>query len=383
MEKRVAIVGIGTTGFRATTRDVSYRELTYEAASKAYLDAGVTPLDIGAFVSTAEDFLEGYSIADEYSPDQLGAVLKSCHTVPGDFIQSLANAYMIVQSGYADVAVAQGLSKASNMLTHGDLLTFAADPFTWRPLRESPHAIAAMEMARFMHATGVTREQCAMVVQKNRRNALTNPRAAHGCELELQDILNAEVVSHPLGKLDISQYADGAVVCVIAGEEKVGAMKRDPIWIKGVGWATETSALETRTWEEAVYMRHAADMAYRMAGISSPRSAIDFAEINDEYSYKELQHLEALRLCGKGESGRLMETGATQISGDLPVNASGANLGSGATFELDGGQKVLEVVMQLRGETGTNQLSGVKTGLAAGWRGVPTTTGAVAILSNE
>jgi hypothetical protein len=35
MSKRVGIIGIGTTGFRATTPDVSYRELTYEAAMKA------------------------------------------------------------------------------------------------------------------------------------------------------------------------------------------------------------------------------------------------------------------------------------------------------------------------------------------------------------
>ena len=83
MEKRVGIVGIGTSGFRATTPDVSYRELTYEAATKAYLDAGIGPDDVGSFVATSEDFLEGYSIADEYSPDQLGGVLKSVHTVPG------------------------------------------------------------------------------------------------------------------------------------------------------------------------------------------------------------------------------------------------------------------------------------------------------------
>lgn len=46
MLPKVTIVGVGTTGFRATTPDVSYRELTYEAAVKAYLDAGVEPKDI-------------------------------------------------------------------------------------------------------------------------------------------------------------------------------------------------------------------------------------------------------------------------------------------------------------------------------------------------
>jgi hypothetical protein len=51
-------------------------------------------------------------------------------------------------------------------------------------------------------------------------------------------------------------------------------------------------------------------------------------------------------------------------------------------YELDGGQKVLDVVLQLRGHTGQSQLENVHTGLAASWRGVPTTTGAVAILSD-
>ncbi len=382
MEKRVAIVGIGTTGFRATSPDVSYREMTYEAANKAYLDAGIGPNDVGAFVATSEDFLEGYSIADEYAPDQLGAVLKSIHTVPGDFIQSLGNAYMIVQSGYADIVVVQGLSKASNMLTKGELLTFAADPFLWRPLKESPHAIAAMDMHRFLYETGTTVEQCAQVVVKNRANALLNPRAALGCKLELEEVMEADPVAAPLGKLDIAQHADGAVVCVLAKEEVVSSLKGHPIWVRGVGWATETNALDSRTWGDAVYMKLAAERAYKMAGIRTPATELDFAEVNDEYSYKELQHLEALRICAKGESGKLTETGWSEPTGTFPVNTSGGSLGMGHTFELDGGQKVLEVVLQLRGQAGSHQLKNVNTGLAAAWRGVPTTTGAVVVLSN-
>ena len=383
MDKRVGIVGIGTTGFRATTPDVSYRELTYEAATKAYRDAGITPDDVGCFVCTSEDMVEGYSIADEYAPDQLGAVLKTLHSVPGDFIQSLANAYMLIQSGYCDIAVVQGMSKASNMLTKGDLITMATNPFTWRPLKESHHAIAAMEMNRFLHCSGNTREQCAMVVAKNKQNALDNPRAAHGTDIGLEEVLLAEMVSDPLTRLDIAPHSDGAFVCVLASEERSNSLNRDPIWIEGVGWATETSALETRTWEEAVYMRLAADMAYRMAGIRTPLNEIDFAEVNDEYSYKELQHLEALRICSEGEAGLLLETGLTETTGEFPVNASGGNIGCGSTFDLDGGMKILEIVLQLRGEAGPNQLDDVKTGLAAAWRGVPTTTGAVAILSTE
>ena len=49
MVKRVAIVGIGTTGFRPITPDVSFRELIFEAARKAYSDAGIEPSEIGGF----------------------------------------------------------------------------------------------------------------------------------------------------------------------------------------------------------------------------------------------------------------------------------------------------------------------------------------------
>jgi acetyl-CoA C-acetyltransferase len=382
MDKKVAIVGIGTTGFRATTPDVSYRELTYEAATKAYLDAGIEPKEVGAFVATAEDVVEGYSISDEYAPDQLGAVLKPIHTVPGDFIQSLGNGVMLVMSGFADIVVVQGMSKASNMVTKGDMLTFAADPFAWRPLRETPHAIAGMEMNRFLYESGNTIEQCASVVVKNRRNALLNPRAALGAALELEDVLSADPVAEPLCQLDIAQHADGAVVCVLASEEKVASLKGRPIWIRGVSWATETNALDSRTWGEAVYMQLAAEKAYRMAGIRTPQKEIDFAELNDEYSYKELQHIEALGLCARGESGKLTEIGWSERSGEFPVNVSGGCLGGGHLFELDGGQKVLEAVLQLRGHAGELQLKNANTAVAAGWRGVPTTTGAVVVLGN-
>ncbi len=382
MTKRVAIVGVGTTGFRATTPDVSYRELTYEAATKAYFEAGIEPKEVDAFVATSEDLLEGYSISDEYSPDQLGAVLRPIYTIPGDFIHSLACAQMMILSGIGDIMVVQGMSKASNMLTISEMVSFAMDPIYNRPLKESPHAVAGMEMARFLYETGTTREQCAKVVVKNKRNALSNPLAGHGVLINADYVLKSEVVSFPLTQMDISPHSDGAVVLVLAEEKRAKALSDKPIWIRGIGWCSDTPGLETRNWGEAIYAQMAAEMAYKMAGIRYPRKEIDFAEINDEFSYKELQHLEAMRICKKGEAGPLTEMGGTEINGEFAVNPSGGCLGVGNLFELNGGQKVLEVVRQLRGEAGRNQLKNVTTGLAQSWRGIPTTTGTVVILSN-
>ena len=382
MKQEIAIIGVGTSGFRATTPDVSYRELTYEAAKKAYLDAGVEPVDIGAWVATSEDFVEGYSIADEYSPDQLGATLRPIYTVPGDFIQSMASGVMMLRSGLYDVVAIQALSKASNMITKAGLIDFALDPVYNRPLKEHSEYIAGMEMNRYLFETATTREECAQVVVKNKRNAMTNPLAGHGCDLSLEYVLEAQMVAYPLSELDISPYADGAVVLVMASAEKARSLCQRPIWVRGVGWCSDTPGLETRDWGQAVYANLAGDMAYKMAGIRSPRSEIDFVEISDEFSFKELQHLEALRLCNPGEAGPMTRDGATEPGGALPVNPSGGHLGVGNLMDCGGGQKVLDVVQQLRGEAGRNQLKGVGTGLAMNWRGLPTTTGAVAILSN-
>jgi acetyl-CoA C-acetyltransferase len=49
-------------------------------------------------------------------------------------------------------------------------------------------------------------------------------------------------------------------------------------------------------------------------------------------------------------------------------------------IEASGLHRVAEVALQLRGHAGRNQIDGARTGLAASWRGLPTATGAVAVL---
>jgi acetyl-CoA C-acetyltransferase len=383
MNDRVGIVGIGWAGFRPKTSTQSYRELIYEAAIKAYTDAGVDPRsDVDSFVTVAEDFHEGTSIFDEYTPDQLGAALKSMHTITGDGLHGLATGYMLVRTGQFDIVVVEGHSKASNILTLPEVAAYAQDPIFNRPLHLNNHFIAGLEMHRFLFETETTLEQCAQVVVKNKRNALRNPQASYSADLTLSEIMGGPPVAWPLSQHHVSDHADGSIVMVLASEKTAVNLTDKPIWILGAGWCNDSFSLEYRDWANAIYAERSARQAYRQAGIRDPRQVIDFAEVDDLYAYKELQTLEALGLCRPGEAGILTEEGATELDGDLPINVSGGSLGIGDLLDANGLARAMEIIIQLRGEAGSRQLENINIGLAQSWRGTPTTSGAVVILSN-
>jgi acetyl-CoA C-acetyltransferase len=364
----VAIVGVGWSGFRSITPDLSFREMMFEAAAMAYADAGIHPRrDLDGLVTAEEDFHEGIAISDEYVPDQMGAVLKSVHTIAGDGLQALAAGVMQIAAGAARILAVESHSKASNIQNLPQITALAMDPVFQRPLDAHPLFIAGLEMRRYLEATRTPLEHVARVVVKNRRNAMRNPRAAFPADLTVEDVLRSEPLAEPLTRLMAAEPADGCVVIVLARGDIARSLTDRAIWIRGIGWATDSYTLEGRDWE----------------GARSPRRAFDLVEIDDTFAYKELQHLEALGLCRPGEAGWWTAEGATEIGGELPVNPSGGCLGEGHLLDASGLARLLEAVLQLRGEAGPRQIPHAGTALVASWRGLPTATGAVAILSRE
>lgn len=376
---RVGIVGVGWFGFQPETPTHSFREMTYKAANRAYADAGgLDPRrDVDAFVSCQEDFWEGISIADEFAPDQLGGAMRPVYTVAGDGLQGLASAFMMIRSGQFDVVVVESHAKPSDVETLGDIVNMSMDPITMAPLRlENPHALAALEARLYMGRTGAKEEDLAAVVVRAKRNAMRNPRASFAMNVGIDDYLASGKTLDPLRRLDVAPLVDAAVVVVLASEEEARRLTDSPVWVRGVGWSTETSQWELHDME---YPRHAAEaarMAYRIAGIDDPGKAIQFAEVDNRYSFKELQFIEALGLAGRGEAVKMLREGAFEAGGRLPVNASGGALGEGVPFEAHGLARLLYAVEALRGVHGPDG----EVALVHGWRGVPTTTSAAVVL---
>ncbi len=378
---RVGIIGVGMTAFRPSTPEYSWKELMYEAASRAYADAGVNPrTDVGSFITCAEDYYEGFGIFDEFVPDQLGAALRPTCTVSGDGLQGLATAFMQIQTGLLDVAVVEAHSKASDIVSLEGILEQGIDPIWNRPLGAHPYVFAALEANAYLRKSRTSVKALAAVVSKNRRNGLLNPLAAYGAAVDEDQAASSAERFSPLRALDISEPADAAVALVVASERAAQKLHADPVWIRGIGWASDSPTLETRQFPDAWYAELAAQNAYRMAKLRRPATEVDLAEVDDRFSYKELQHLEALGLAKPGEPGPRVLKGDYALDGKLPVNVSGGSLGCGNVLEATGLHRAAEVALQLRGQAGRHQVDGARVGVAQSWRFVPSATGAVAVL---
>ncbi|HEY7401384.1 MAG TPA: hypothetical protein VH989_10885 [Actinomycetota bacterium] len=348
MEPRVAVVGAGWSGFSPSTDGTSYKELMFEAARAAYADAGVDPrTEIDSFVAASEDVQEGTSIFDEYVPDQLGAVQRPVHTVAGEGLQAFATGVMLIRSGIARRVAVEGHAKASDVVTQGRIDRFALDPVLNRPLDVPALAIAGLEMRRYLHVSGATVDDCLAVVHRNRGHARSNARASYA------DVADPTPLFEPLTREQAAPPADGCVVLVLASSEVAGG---SDVWVDGIGWNSDSPTIESRDWDRAGSAERAAAQAYRQAGASP--ADVDVAEVDDTFAYKQLQHLEALGLGG--------------LDPDR-VNRSGGALGEGYLHEGTGLARALACVEQLRAGEG-------RVAIAQSWRGVPSTTSAVAVL---
>lgn len=381
---RVAIVGMGYEGFSRSSEHLSFREMVFQAAVKAYEDAGgIDPRrDVDSFISCQEDFWEGVSISDEFAPDQLGAVLKPLYTVTGDGLHCLANAYMMIKSGIADVVVIESHGKPSEIASMMDIIWFSTDPIYIRPLRiPNPHALQAIEARIYMESRKLSREDLSLYVIQTKENSLLSVRAPYSHILTLDDYLSSDYIADPLTIHDIAPYSDAAIVAVVASEDMAREYTDTPIWVEGIGWATEAFTIQLRSMEEDIASRIASDMAYKYAGIEDPRRDIDFVEVDERYSYKALQVVEALRISSKGSIVSDLRDGFFSRSGSLPVNPSGGALSEGLPLEAHGLARLLSAYEQLRGTAGRAQLSGVEKAIIHSWRGIGTSSSVVAVLS--
>lgn len=363
--RKVAIVGIGQTPF-GKHYEKDTRELAEEAIFKAMKDAGAKAEDIQiAFVGSVG--------MDPSTPMMIGQIALEQMGIKGIPITRLENAcasgsnalhlaWLAIQSGMYDVALALGVEKMSTPTIEQARMAMrlgGGDALLEGSMGLFPPGIFAMIAQIYMEKYDARREDLAMVSVKNHKHASLNPLAQYQREVSLEEVLNSRPVSWPLGVLDCCPISDGAACAILASEEATRRFSGIPVWIKAsVQVSGKYNDLEDLRPDTTI---RAGELAYKMAGIGPEE--IDFAEVHDCFSFAEIMHYEDLGFCKRGEGARMIREKKTFLGGEIPVNTSGGLLAKGHPLAATGIAQAYEAVLQLRGGAGKRQVENAKFGL--------------------
>jgi acetyl-CoA C-acetyltransferase len=366
MEK-IAIVGIGQTNYARRKRAQNFAEIVYEVTTNALEDASMTIADIDNVVTVSNDFWDGRTISSMAITDACGSQGKNVSTVEGDGAFGAFYGLMRILSGsFGTTLVVSHIKCSESSMAHITNAMF--DPVYERMLGLDAINSSALQARAYMDKYGVTEEHCAKVSVKNHKNAKNNPHAQLAMDLTVDDVLNSRMLAEPIKLYDCSPISDGGCAIILANEERAGKITDKPVWVRGVGHCAESYYLGVRDLAEPVALKAAADKAYAMAGIHNPSREIDVAEVYDAFSYMELLWMEGLGLCEAGAAGNSVDSGATEMGGQLPVNPSGGVL-SAHPVMVAGLVRIAEAALQLRGDAGDRQVDGANTALAHGING--------------
>ena len=211
-----------------------------------------------------------------------------------------------------------------------------------------------------MQKYGTTREQLAAVSAKNSQHGALNPYAQYRDAITMQDVLDAREVVWPFTLPMCSPIGDGAAAVVIVSEKK--ARELGMARMVNVEASALSSGYDYEPGQGLEPPRVAAPQIYNDTGIGP--DDLDVVELHDASAISEIMYYEYLGLCGPGEGGALVESGATTLGGRIPVNTSGGLMRKGHPVGATGASQIVELTWQLRGEAGERQVEGAKIALA-------------------
>jgi acetyl-CoA C-acetyltransferase len=365
--RKVAIVGIGHSKFGKRT-DVNIAELAFESIKGALEDSGAQKKDIeNVAVGSAGGWYEENLpavIVNEYAGFRdVGTMRVEAACASGS--AAVRSAYLSVASGEAELTMAVGIEKMTEVdtLTAVELMGRSGS-YLWEfeNYGMTFPAYYALYAVAHMNRYGTTEEDMARVAVKAHHYASMNPLAQFQKEITLEKALASQVVSWPLKLYDACPITDGSAAVVLASEEAAKKLSDTPIWIKGIGFSSDSANLSKRG--DYVGLRATVDAsrkAYAAAKIS-PKD-VDVATCHDCFTIAELMAYEDLGFCAKGQGGKLVREGQTEVGGRIPVNVDGGLKAKGHPVGATGVSMTVEISKQLRGEAEGGRQAQIKNGV--------------------
>jgi len=227
----------------------------------------------------------------------------------------------------------------------------------------------ALAAQRHMAEYGTTVDQLAKVSVKSHQNGSLNPNAMYQKALSYGEIINSPMVCDPLHLLMLCAPNEGAAAAILCSKDKAAQFTNKPVTIAACELRSALHVSDRNlgvhyagTVRKPTVIERVSQAAYEAAGIG-PQD-LSLVELQDTDAASEIIYSEELGLCKEGEGGRLIDEGATEISGRIPINVSGGLLSKGEPVGASALGQIHEIVLQLRGEAGPRQVNKARTGLS-------------------
>ncbi|MEA3460129.1 MAG: thiolase domain-containing protein [Chloroflexota bacterium] len=374
--REVAIIGIGQTKV-GEHWEKSLRQLAADAIRAAMHDAGL---------ERADALYVGNALSGEISgQEHLGALVADFAGLRGieamrveaggaSGAAALRVGYLAAASGLRDVVIVCGVGK---MTDQTESARTAALALSLDGDYEAIHGLSlaaawALVMKRYMYEYEVKHEDFAPFAVNAHRHAANNPYAMFRRPISGEAFARAPMIADPIGLLDASPKGDGAAAVVLCPTQQAREFTDEAVGIVASAVATDALALHDR--RDALFLAAAcesAERAYKQAGVKP--EDIDLFELHDDFTISAVLSLEACGFAERGKGVRLAQEGAIALDGEIPISTMGGLKARGNPVGATGLYQVVEVVQQLRGGAGENQVKDARLGMAQSLGGSGTT----------
>ncbi|CAN5800382.1 thiolase domain-containing protein [soil metagenome] len=367
----VSIVGIGQSPVGELWNQ-SARQIAYTAVSAAMADAGIETAD-ALFVG---NMLSG-NLLDQEHLATLVADFCGLHGIEAAKIEAacasggaaLRIGTMAVASGFHDVVIVAGVEKMTDTVgkdTTAGLATASDAEY------EALHGVSfvglnALLMQRYMYEYDVPIDAFAGFSINAHRNGANNPNAMFQEAISIDEYLRAPVIATPINIMDSSPVCDGAAALVLVPTERlhefITGHHRGAVQILASASANDTLAVHDR--KDPLFLQAAqisSQKAYQQAQIKP--NDLDVFELHDAFTIMSALSLEANGFARRGEGWRLGHLEEIGINGRLPISTMGGLKSRGHPVGATGIYQIVELVQQLTGMAGANQVKGARLGMA-------------------
>ena len=353
----------------------SLRTLGAVVTRAALEDAGLEQVDALYLSNMLADELQSQKhvaalVADEAGLHGVEAIQVRAATASG--AAALRVAFLAVASGMVETAVAVGVEKMSDPIPT-PALAKALDAEQEVPDGATLISQNALVMQRYLEKYHPPPDAFANFAVNAHRNAQHNPHALfQEKEVTIASVQKSRLIAPPIRLFDCAPISDGAAAVVLAPSERAAQFTKHPIRLLASTCVTDRFRLSQR--DDPLRLTASelsAQKAFEQAGIQ--RTDVDFFELHDAFSIMSCLQLESLGFATPGNGWRLAAEDQIRLDGAIPITTMGGLKARGHPIGATALYQVCEIVQQLTGQAGANQLSSPRIGLMQSIGGVGTT----------